>query len=198
MYIILSYSKFAKDYSYINPRNNLKAYITLNKTAFTTRLRNEWRTLLADKRFFDELRAFEQKSQISGISPNLYSNLWISRFSEKGNDFVINRFFKTRVKVNLHQVGPSTQILVTTNFRGNRTLTHVFEKQKEGKQWNLYTECMNTCGWLGGAMVLGSFQYQGVLLHCHIVGQGPVVLAAGAGWVGCFAVFLSSILSFLF
>ena len=29
-----------------------------------------------------------------------------------------------------------------------------------------------------------------VLLLLHMVGQGPAVLAAGAGWVGCFFVFL--------
>ena len=33
-------------------------------------------------------------------------------------------------------------------------------------------------------MVLGSFQFRGVLLLLHMVGQGPVVLAAGAGRVG--------------
>ena len=33
-------------------------------------------------------------------------------------------------------------------------------------------------------MVLGSFQCQGVLLLLHIVGQGPAVLAAGAGRMG--------------
>ena len=39
-------------------------------------------------------------------------------------------------------------------------------------------------------MVLGSFQF------CHIVGQGPAVLAAGAGRVGCFLYFfIWSILS---
>ena len=36
-------------------------------------------------------------------------------------------------------------------------------------------------GWLGWAIVLGSFQCQGVLLLWHMVGQGPAVLAAGAG-----------------
>ena len=41
-------------------------------------------------------------------------------------------------------------------------------------------------GWLGRAMVLGSFQFRGVLLLSHMVGQGPAVLAAGAGRVGCF------------
>ena len=39
-------------------------------------------------------------------------------------------------------------------------------------------------GWLGWAMVLGSFQCWGVLLLLHIVGQGPAVFATGAGWVG--------------
>ena len=34
--------------------------------------------------------------------------------------------------------------------------------------------------------VLGSFQCRGVLLLWHMVGQGPAVLAAGAGRVGCF------------
>ena len=43
--------------------------------------------------------------------------------------------------------------------------------------------------WLGQAMVLGSFQCQGVLLLWHVVGQGPAVLAADAGWVGCFFYF---------
>ena len=38
--------------------------------------------------------------------------------------------------------------------------------------------------WLGWAMVLGSFQCRGVLLLLPIVGQGPAVLAAGAGRVG--------------
>ena len=33
-------------------------------------------------------------------------------------------------------------------------------------------------------MVLGSFQCRGVLLLWHMVGQGPAVIAAGAGWVG--------------
>ena len=37
---------------------------------------------------------------------------------------------------------------------------------------------------MGRAMVLGSFQCRGVLLLWYMVGQGPVVLAAGAGRVG--------------
>ena len=55
----------------------------------------------------------------------------------------------------------------------------------------------NESGWLGRAIVLGSFQCRGVLLLWHKVGQGPAVLAAGAGRVGCFFFFffISSILS---
>ena len=45
-------------------------------------------------------------------------------------------------------------------------------------------------------MVLGSFQCRGVLLLSHMVGQGPTVLAAGVGRVGCFYIF-SSRLSYL-
>ena len=52
------------------------------------------------------------------------------------------------------------------------------------------------CGWLAWAMVLGSFQCRGVLLLWHMVGQGPAVLAAGAGRLGCF-LFVSSHLSYL-
>ena len=50
-------------------------------------------------------------------------------------------------------------------------------------------------------MMLGSFQCQSVLLLLHIVGQGPAVLAAGAGQVDyIFYIFhlfsLSDVLSF--
>ena len=41
-------------------------------------------------------------------------------------------------------------------------------------------------GWLARAMVLGNFQCRGILLLWHMVGQGPAVLAVGAGRVGCF------------
>ena len=44
-------------------------------------------------------------------------------------------------------------------------------------------------GWLGWAMVLGSFQCLGVLLLLHVGGQGHVVLAAGAGRVGYIFIF---------
>ena len=42
---------------------------------------------------------------------------------------------------------------------------------------------------MGRAIVLGSFQCRGVLLLRHMVGQGPAVLAAGAGRVGCYIFF---------
>ena len=42
---------------------------------------------------------------------------------------------------------------------------------------------------MGWAMVLRSFQCRDVLLLLHIVGQGPAVLAAGAGRVGYIFIF---------
>ena len=53
--------------------------------------------------------------------------------------------------------------------------------------------------WGGGsqAMVLDDFQCQGVILIWIIVGQGPTVLAVGAG-SGCFYIFLSSITFLVF
>ena len=49
---------------------------------------------------------------------------------------------------------------------------------------HFYEEPIRFTGWLGWAMVLGSFQCRGVMLLLQLVGQGPTVLAAGAGWVG--------------
>ena len=45
-------------------------------------------------------------------------------------------------------------------------------------------------------MVQGTFQCRGVLLLLHIVGQGPAVLAAGAGRVGYIFFYFSSIFPF--
>ena len=47
----------------------------------------------------------------------------------------------------------------------------------------------NWRGWLGRTMVLGNFHCRGVLLLWHMVGQGPAVLAAGVGCVGCFYIY---------
>ena len=46
-------------------------------------------------------------------------------------------------------------------------------------------------------MVLGSCQCRGILLLLHMVGQGPAVLAAGAGWMGYLLFIFSSRLSYL-
>ena len=46
--------------------------------------------------------------------------------------------------------------------------------------------------------MLGRFQCQGVLLLLHMVGQGPAVLAAGAGWVGYVFFFVVVVVCFLF
>ena len=66
---------------------------------------------------------------------------------------------------------------------------------------NLVYATIYPSGWLGWTMVLRSFQFQGILLFLHIVGQGPAVLAAGAGWVDyIFFIFhlssISNVLSF--
>ena len=55
----------------------------------------------------------------------------------------------------------------------------------------------NWRGWLGRTMVLGNFQCRGDLLLWHMVGQGPAVLAAGMGCVGCFYIYIFFISSFL-
>ena len=50
-------------------------------------------------------------------------------------------------------------------------------------------------GWSGGAMVLGKLPVPGRLTNLERVGQGPSVLAVGAGG-GCLGIFFSSIISF--
>ena len=50
--------------------------------------------------------------------------------------------------------------------------------------------CIDIDGWLGWAMVLGIFQCRGVLLLLHTAGQGPTVLAAGAGRVGYIYIYI--------
>ena len=42
-----------------------------------------------------------------------------------------------------------------------------------------------------------NFQCRGILLTWITVGQGPIVLAVGAGW-GCLDIFLSSVTSLFF
>ena len=52
-------------------------------------------------------------------------------------------------------------------------------------------------GWSGGAMALGKLPVPGRPTIWMIVGQGPIVLAVGAS-MGCFDIFLSSIISLFF
>ena len=60
-----------------------------------------------------------------------------------------------------------------------------------------YTIWFDFCFTAHQHSLLGSFQCRGVLLLWHMVAQGPVVLAARAGRVGCIlgGCFISSILS---
>ena len=52
-------------------------------------------------------------------------------------------------------------------------------------------------GWSGGAMVLSKLPVPGRPIIWMTVGQGPIMLAIGAGG-GCLDILLSSILSLLF
>ena len=77
------------------------------------------------------------------------------------------------------------------------------ERNKYGKPIkappsNIYLTITRWFGWLGWAMVLGSFQCRGVLLRWHILGQGPAVLAAGAGRRGYIFIFYFFFFFFFF
>ena len=73
------------------------------------------------------------------------------------------------------------------NIKG-RVLVH----QRERYQLSLTYR-----GWSGGAMVLGNLPVPWRPTIWMIVGQGPTVLAVGAGG-GCLDIFLSSITSLFF
>ena len=65
-------------------------------------------------------------------------------------------------------------------------------------EWHMYIHCVDSyCyrGWSGGATVLGKIPVPGRPTIWMIVGQGPIVLAVGAGG-GCLDIFYSP-LSFL-
>ena len=70
------------------------------------------------------------------------------------------------------------------------TLNKLNSKSKKNRK--------RTSGWLGRAMVLGSFKCRGVQLLWPMEGQGPAVLSAGAGSVGCFFVCLFVFFFFFF
>ena len=59
-----------------------------------------------------------------------------------------------------------------------------------GNPWIAMYIHIHLPGWLGWAMVLGSFQCREVLLLLYTVGQGPAVLAAGAGRVGFMYIYI--------
>ena len=54
--------------------------------------------------------------------------------------------------------------------------------------WYIGLECLECMGWSGGAMVLGELPVPGRPTIWMIVGQGPIVLAVGAGG-GCLDIF---------
>ena len=99
---------------------------------------------------------------------------------------------------------PSQTVLIAESVSINPVVL-VFSKMMSDV-FSFQTSFPNTCSlglfitfffwWLGWAMVLGSFQCRGVLLRLHILGQGPVVLAAGGGRVGYICFYFSSIFRF--
>ena len=89
----------------------------------------------------------------------------------------------------------------------NRPKLKAYREKEDFKQLPIVTPPMGyiafglyvgvwVTGWLGWAVVLGSFQCRGVLLLLHIVGQEPAVLAAGAGREGYIFIFFSFIFPF--
>ena len=66
---------------------------------------------------------FDPKSLFSGISQNLPPYPQINRFTEK--ETLADLILKTRVKVNMHLLGPPTQVSAVANNRGVPTLMHV-------------------------------------------------------------------------
>ena len=73
--------------------------------------------------------------------------------------------------------------------------TKIWEKRQTLEKFSSI-QCSKS-GWLGRAMVLGSFQCRGVLILWHMVGQGLAMLAAGAGRMGCYLFIISSRPSYL-
>ena len=77
-----------------------------------------------------EFLEFRQTSMLTFGYPGFQKK---KRFREK-------MILKIGIKVNVHPLSPPTRILVTTTFRGIRTLTHVLEKGKTMKLLNLMHE----------------------------------------------------------
>ena len=77
------------------------------------------------------------------------------------------------------------------------TLLLTSHKRDTGKQCRPKSDAACCGGWSGGAMVLGKLPVPGRPTIWLKVGQGPTVLAVGAGG-GCLDIFLSSIISLFF
>ena len=69
----------------------------------------------------------------------------------------------------------------------SQPIFHSFQSRLIHTRSAVFDFCLfSVGGWLGRAMVMGSFQCRSVLLLWYFVGQEPVVLVAGVGRVGCF------------
>ena len=104
------------------------------------------------------------------------------------------RYLNELLPSNFHEVGSS----IFSFFRRGSLYQVVIQSRSFGLHvWSCPALCLCVSsvlsGWLGCAMVLGSFQCRGVLLLLHIVGHGLAVLVAGVGRLGYifFNIFLS-------
>ena len=79
------------------------------------------------------------------------------------------------------------------SFAKYDALNHVIyniQYSKSVEMWKVSCFLFHNLMWVvRSGWVVGSFQCRSVLLLWHMVGQGPAMLAAGAGRVGCFFFF---------
>ena len=102
--------------------------------------------------------------------------------------FRLDHLIKEHVLNRLNACFPVVFIIAVVLGHGSFTDLDLTQNKRGRSHESIFSlsliVCLRLTWWLGWAMVLGSFQYRGVLLLLHIVGQGPAVLAAGAGRVG--------------
>ena len=127
-----------------------------------------------------------------------YSNLGLRKVSvwQLTNGFLLkSQTLESLVYLNNFSI-PLSQIL--TSFKVYEILIFDWHHLSHLMRLWYFSSSVNSffTGWLGWAMVLGSFQYWGILLLLHKVWQGPAVLAAGAGWVGYVYIFFFILSSF--
>ena len=108
---------------------------------------------------------------------------------------LVGTFFKIAMRIRVSLV--EFQFIISCSiFSCSFTNDETFYAVKKQNTVFLPAQQEFSSWWLGWAMVLVSFQCRGVVLLLHIVGQGPSVLAAGAGQVGYIFFYFSYIFHF--